>query len=731
MRRHPPLAIEKTRQAQLQLTLLKLLHAGTGSREWVAHGLLRVTYTPTDFATFKHTPDSTDILPDELEQFSSEHPFGLEVNICDSSKHSMSEITDNVLDINLANLHAVAMAKSAPPDHTGRDTITHFYHQHQQHRLDLRILSIPEHKKIERANIIVQLFFNLVATFLGETNGSNIRNWLQEHRSKRAQRNHISIQIKNDNSIGDFLTNTPGTSAHLQSYRRWYMRDSSPTASETAHNQKSEVANYAAITEAGATLHITTPPTIYISHVGQSHGSLAPAEEYLAHTAEERVTTKHELTLKSYINMQRVIKEDIRQGTLQAHVYTQLLTVSNTPKKPANQAYLFRDLRITSYALYRMIYMNFGINNTRDDTTHLQLGINNMAMIELYKHFTRAIEPDHHFPPLQEIDASLDKRYTEAKDKLHTYAIYYMLQIFKHQKLKKTHDAIWLAAVTNHLSVLRKNIKAAEAIVHLHAAEIADLIKSTVDRSSVSESITIPLGKGAHDSAKSAYYAKQAMFVIQQLMEINSDPIGSKSAFLTQHEISWKSDEANGVLQAMIQILSSLIGLHASSGCKSANDRQYVVAVTVSVIAKLMEDGAPIAGVDLKTTLATLNSHRQMECKKNASALNTVFDNGGYPKAQGGLTAPEASPSRADSRVAAGAGSRVEADTGSAPSGTDARHDNTTTPTATPFALFSLTQKQSKAVKEAQHMASSLFASHKIGERPVIPADLLVTRSRL
>ena len=291
-----PITIEKTRQKQLQSTLIKLVQAGKGMRDSVAQGLLRITISPEDFVTI--TDDeliARAITRDELTQLRNEHPFGIEVNLSDNSKRAESDVADNVLDLNLANLHAVAMAKGNPANQA---VITRLYQQYDQQRLFLRQLAIPEKQKIKRADTIVQHFFNAVGTVLSNSGIAKpdklpklISHWLQEYRSERAQRDHVSIQVNSGKSIINFLDNDAETSAHIQSYRRWYLRDDAPRLTETAHNYASEVPNFAAITEASVKLNATNTPTISITHIGQSHGSLAPAVEYS--TKGSTVSTEH------------------------------------------------------------------------------------------------------------------------------------------------------------------------------------------------------------------------------------------------------------------------------------------------------------------------------------------------------------------------------------------------------------------------------------------------------
>ncbi|MDF1795840.1 MAG: hypothetical protein P1U63_04800 [Coxiellaceae bacterium] len=720
-----PIAEEKVRQASLQATLIKLLQRATGTADMIADGLVRITITAANLTAIAPECEDLGITPDQYKQFIQEHPFGLEVNISDKTKRAESDVADNVLDINLANLHAVAMAQSDPIDETGRRTITQAYERYQQQRLFLRRLNIPEKEKIKRANTVVKHFFNLVGSFLHHSRGyetdklpKQISHWLQEFRSERAQRNHISIQVANDKYITDIFTKTNDTSLHIQSYRRWYMRRDVPTVSETAHNYKSEVPNYGAITEASAVLHSTAEPTVYVSHIGQSHGSLTPAIEYSTFDFEHD-TKKHALILKAHTNMQRVMQEDQRLTGIAdvPHVYTHLLTVSRTHGALQGQVNQFLDLRVASYALPNMIYMDYGINSARDHINPLQTGINNIAMVDLYQNFAHTIAANAEFRPLETLHPKLHKNYTESKLQLTAAAETYINLLHALPELEKKRDDLRRTAPKNNgeanqkrnrleyydktinsIDALHENITKLETTVHLHAAELADIIKFSIDRESVQTAVTTPLTDDSSDEEKSHHYAKQAMFVIQQLRKMNSDSSGIKSKYLTQQKISWISDEANGVIQAMIQILSSSIGIHSSSGCKSANDRQYVVAATVSALAKKMERGEAIATDDLKSMLTELNSQRQAEYGKSAAALQTVFDNGGYPKSKGGtaLSKPITEP-------ATGAGTR----TSSASLFTRLRKvlETSTAPTV--------------PGRKEQGKASDSFASHKIKSRSI------------
>ncbi|MDF1794995.1 MAG: hypothetical protein P1U63_00520 [Coxiellaceae bacterium] len=746
-----PITDEKTRQSQLQSTLIRLLQADKGTRDPVTQGLLRITLTPTDFAAI--TDDqlaARDITREELTQLQHEHPFGIEVNLSDSSKRAESDVTDNVLDLNLANLHAVAMTKGNPAN---QPVITRLYQQYDQQRIFLRQLNIPEKEKIKRANTIVQHFFNAVGTVLSESGVAKpdklpklISHWLQEYRSERAQRDHVAIQVNRGKSITNFLENDAATSAHIQSYRRWYERDDKPRPTATAHNYESEVPNFAEITEASVNLNATNTPAVSVTHIGQSHGSLAPAVEYSTKgstVSTDHMKKKHNLALKAYTNMQRLIIEDHRHTHgFTAHVYTHLLTASKHLGAAQGQVHQFLDQRMAAYALPKMIYMDYGINGARDHLNDHQSGVNNMAMVALYQHFIDTIEPCDDFLAIERMGsasgaaersgATLYRRYLTEKQNLTDTAQSYIGAYTKRLQLSAEHDnpdtkPVRKVQIKNllqggrssmgHIQKLREQVKQHEKTVHGLATDLADMIKNYVDNTRTQTYVTTALSDDSTEADKTRHYAKQAMFVIQQLREMNK-PTSIKTKSLTwqpdstqktptalQKAKTWKSNVANGVLQAMIQIVSSSIGLHTSSGCKSANDRQYVVAATVSALAKRMERGEPIATTDLKAMLTVLNGERQAEYGKNAAALQTVLDNGGYPKAKGG----SAFSKPVKDGVGAGAGESASA----------------TTRTVRHHALF---KKQVIVARKDQGTASDAFASHKIKDRKIDPSDKTTVR---
>ncbi|MDF1653593.1 MAG: hypothetical protein P1U34_00620 [Coxiellaceae bacterium] len=651
-----PIAELKVKQARLQSTLIQLIQQRAHTGEFVTDGLLRITLTPADYDSILSSIPEDTIPAADLHALFQEHPFGVEVNLTDDTKRAESEVADNVLDLGLANLYAVANEKIPPGDATASTIINRLYQQYQQQRLNLRALRIPEKDKIKRANIIYQHFFNLIATLLHKSAGFKleelpklISHWMQDHRSERANRDLVAIHVSEGMVIPHVLFKTAGTNMHIQTFRRWYFRDGTPTVTATAHNHQDEVPNYAATSEASATLDPAGKPVVSVIHTGEQHGSLSPAIHYgVARPLCDE--DKHTLALSSYTNMQRLITHHAALGgdSETPHVYVHLLTVSQTIGRVNGQKFQFFDTRVAAYATPQMIYSDYGVNEYRDHQHKHQTGVNSMAMIALYEQFLGKVDAmERDKPPLF---ASLHdgrstsvfyESYLRDKDILADRARKYITSISEHAKLVRQHNehnAIrpteeQLSTSLANLADQREKIKQAETAVHAKANALADKIKTNVDKEAIKASIKGPLPADSSEAQRSLHYAKQAMFVIQQLRELHTR---DKPRSLTKDSTSWINDEANGVIQALIQIVASNIGLYSSSGCKSANDRQYVVTATLSALSKKMSRGEAIATDDLKAMLAELNTLRQSEYGINAGAIKTVLDNGGYPKPRGG-----------------------------------------------------------------------------------------------
>ncbi|MDF1654493.1 MAG: hypothetical protein P1U34_05215 [Coxiellaceae bacterium] len=270
-------------------TLIQLIQAGAVKHDQPARGLVLYSFSVEKLEDIKSDlPGAVTI--EDVEQLQAQHPFGIEVNVSDSTFLPDTDKADNLLDFGLQSLRLVAynaqhfkMSENIKKDVELLAPVERAYHQFQSNRLALRELALPEHEKVIRAELIIDRFFDVVARYIHQAKpeipmkrmAKYIGEQQQIHRSQRAIQDFAAIRVEGA-PIDALVSNGVGTSAHVEILQRWYQRDGLVRSTAVAHNDEDESANYARKTIFQTTLQASGPASECLFE-GASYVSLTPA----------------------------------------------------------------------------------------------------------------------------------------------------------------------------------------------------------------------------------------------------------------------------------------------------------------------------------------------------------------------------------------------------------------------------------------------------------------------
>src|SRR3990167_2877381 len=265
-----------------------------------------------------------------------------------------------------------------------------------------------------------------------------------------------------------------------------------------------------------------------------------------------------------------------------------------------------------------------------------QYGVNAMTMIHLYEKYIELMKnPQGKLPQgflsikkilqAERLGADESEEYKTALRALKAAALDYLRLVEN-------------GAASKELDRALKDVKAKERVVHIKAITIANAIKKQVcDNVAIKAAVAgePPAIPAPEDRAGwfvyNRYYATQCMYLIQQLMphvnHVNAGIFGF--SFRNIFKESHTSDSRNGLIQALIQMLTNAMGVFSSYGCKSANDRAVFVALIVQALSERMAARGKIVEEDIAAI------YEQVKCNypHSLTQWHSQFDlRGGFQK---------------------------------------------------------------------------------------------------
>ena len=251
------------------------------------------------------------------------------------------------------------------------------------------------------------------------------------------------------------------------------------------------------------------------------------------------------------------------------NLHTHLITAAGIGSGPYKQYMQFLDGRIAQYATQGKengyIYMSNAINSLRYDAisfyfsrplqriTRKLKGTNRVALIELYRNVEKYLEENQKIEITSNYDQALENTQKTAK--------LYVSQYETNPEDKEL------------LQVKRNQFRLAETLLHKKAEDLNDQIYKTF------KNIDIDSLKNGPEK-RSEYLALKAYQIVQILFNERHWSGLSK----------WRLAKNNGLMQALVQLTAEQSGMFASSGCKSANDRELILALIISQLAENIED---------------------------------------------------------------------------------------------------------------------------------------------
>ncbi len=207
-----------------------------------------------------------------------------------------------------------------------------------------------------------------------------------------------------------------------------------------------------------------------------------------------------------------------------------------------------------------------------------QYGVNAMAMIALYQHYKTQTNLDLSFLPEQDYQI-----YTNALAHLQAAARTYLEAVANNQE-------------PAGLEQLLKRLRALEVRTHNLAIPLANTIKAKfISHTEIRELANqAPPAKPQTDAEWESFHrytATQCMYLIQKLSPTVHAAWGNYSRLTWRNRFRHNafSNSNVGIVQALIPVLANAIGIFSSYGCKSANDRAFIVAQLVHSLAQRID----------------------------------------------------------------------------------------------------------------------------------------------
>jgi hypothetical protein len=437
----------------------------------------------------------------------------------------------------------------------------------------------------------------------------------------------------------------------------------------SAHSPEYQLANAAEVHEGlwNSSTQIFQPEIL-----DHRHGSPAPVilSEGKKNTLHKKRKSgdedlhKHKNTYYAYRNMEQYLAQlcDGNDDATMSNIHTHLITPTGIGSRSHNQHYQFLDSRVAAYATWEnacspgYIYSCFGVNDFRKDSGRgaafdKLLGTNNVALIALYrKVLARHPLPQDTSLGFTEYDEHLNKVIQASKD--------YMTYMQQHESWL-TDENFSSKKLKQEIAQLEQQIEKQEKRANKpHRVEewekVKELKETLAAKKKTLEDITtfrseLKTQREAFKAAEKALHSTAKSLnqdIYQQLQQVPFNNVDGENRqrylawqgiYWIQHLFheksglfhKWQSEHYNGVLQGLIHLVADQAGFSASGGCKSANDREMLVALIVSELAKLTHDENRELDAEYLSSLA---QRAQAQYAFHPSHRQTALDRSGSPK---------------------------------------------------------------------------------------------------
>jgi hypothetical protein len=367
-----------------------------------------------------------------------------------------------------------------------------------------------------------------------------------------------------------------------------------------------------------------------------SQSEISPAE--IIQSVKQNLPEGENLRLNDSLDALKALTDNADAIVNVKNIHTHLITGTGVGSLAQAQRYMFSDARLAQYATWDnaktnaigYIYMCNGVNRWRDedifmDSKQKLRGNNCVAFIEFFKKISSLenspfsdikLNFDEYHKKLSLVQEAAKQYMRRLEHNYITLKIEYdkttkMIEIKKRQlkrlktmpgkdnivgimekeKIEKIIELTTnlsglkekLETESEYLKTLRKEFKDKEAGLH----QIAMSLNSNLHNNFVKISSWSPKVRGIDEQEnRSLYLASRAFLFIENFF--NQD--------------KWKLDENNGLMQALIHLAAEQMGMFASGGCKSNNDRALLLALIISELSKIVHSNKTL-GEHLKNVL--------------------------------------------------------------------------------------------------------------------------------
>lgn len=339
------------------------------------------------------------------------------------------------------------------------------------------------------------------------------------------------------------------------------------------------------------------------------------------------------------------------------NIHTHLISAGGINKFRGNETELFEDCRIAQYATRQngaaYIYMSNGVNAFRYATIFSgALKKNNcVAMVEIF----RIVNAKY---PTVLVNVPSENKYTESLDVVEKAAKDYMAELANYAPQKTTHDRL-----QRELKQLYADLERFKSLQLMNSVNsITEKIRKKKEELKGSENSLRPLKKKLNtlktkfDRAEKRLHKQARAYnrAMRRCLKNNKNKMDSLSnreealafrAFTLAEELfngkfgilrldKWKQDKYNGVMQALLQLTAQLSDTFSSSGCKSANDRELLLALIVSQLSEVIADDSIVLD---ESYLNKILENAQKAYAWHISHRQTALDRSALPKTDAGL----------------------------------------------------------------------------------------------
>lgn len=581
-------------------------------------------------------------------RFRTLHPFGIEVVMHDSGSLAESD-ADHFLRLRIDSIYHAATVLF---NHLGMDAarlaLLNQAYQNLNRRADelLRRIDLSHAECLALSKDLAVAFLNDASVLLAQHNTGNnhvdakqvtkaakqLEKAEQRYPCEAVQRDLLSLRFP-DETLATLDTEaglTEEINFSWEYYRRHYQRTAEQQAAAAAAGATPELAQ-----DRGAGLGGAVPSATAHDPEGYDLANFAMVEQSdMAHfnptehavTGQVRQLTSragtfsplsnshlnpHQKCLWAYRKAWQMLTDDAHQAQQAGqhtgnitHVHVHLITASGPGGRAQSQYKQFMHTRLASYALINpseltlgddnyqasFIYLCIGINKFRRYHSNQQYGLNAMAMIQLYRRYYAFLPTDNKLglPPFASAP------YVTALETLQTATQVYLA-------------ATAANPASRALAGLRQRVKDAEQDVHRMAIPLANVLRERVLSSkTVSDLVKSPVpAKPAADDAAGwqqfhCYYGTQCMQLIQQLMPYVNHSEKFGRTWRNVFKGNALSNSKIGIIQSLITVLANAIDVFSSFGCKSANDRAFLVALLIHSLADRINKGKTITAEDVE-----------------------------------------------------------------------------------------------------------------------------------